>query len=176
MKFFSLFGNVIDRFCIVAGAFIGSQIPQFMHQYSQRLAGHVDALQKLLAQLRQISSLSHRTLEQYIQKFKDSSDPDFIQQGIFMQGILKRWENLQSALDHLTQSPLWMRPYYFISDFQSDIAQSTLTSFQMGFSFTLEGCCYVGGGMILGWLFYQLVSKCFTLGYRRAQSLFKQSV
>ncbi len=176
MKIFSLIGSLLDRLCVVAGAFIGSQIPQFMQQYTQRLAGHVEALQKLINQLREIATLSHKTLEQYIQKFKDSSDQDFIHQADFMQGILTRWQDLHQALDHLTQSSMWLRPYYFLKDLQPEIAHSTFASFQAGFNLTFEGLCYAGVGMVVGWAFYQLISKFIAFGYTRALAIFKQSI
>lgn len=175
MKVFSFIGNLFDRLCVVAGAFIGSQIPQFMQQYTQRLAGHVEALQKLINQLRHMSSFSNKTLEQYIQKFKDSPDPDFVRQGDFMQGILTRWAELQQALDHLTQSSMWWRPYYFLKDLQPDIAHSTLASFQPGFNLTIEGLCYAGTGMILGWVFYQITTKGLIYSYTRILAIFKPS-
>lgn len=176
MKIFSFVGGLVDRLCIVAGAFIGTQLPQFMQQYTQRLAGHAEALQKLIAQMRQIASLSHRTLEQYIQKFQDSGDPDFVLQGQFMQGILQRWQDLQHTLDHLVQSPLWLRPYYFFKEIHTEIFHSTFSSFQLGFNFTVESLCYAGAGMIMGWLIYRIISKLFTLSFTRALTLIKQRV
>ena len=173
MKFFPFIGSLMDRLSIVAGAFIGSQIPQFMQQYKQRLAGHVDALQKIIHQLRQIASFSQKSLEEYIQKFRESADSDFARQGDFMQGILTRWQELHQTLEHLTQSPFWLQPYYFLKDFQADIARSTLDSFQPGLNLTVEGICYAGVGMITGWFFYQMISKSLVFGYRRVQSLFK---
>ncbi len=175
MKVFSFIGNLLDRLCVVIGAFIGSQIPQFMQQYTQRLAGHVEALQKMIHQLREISSLSHKTLEQYIQKFQDSPDPEFVLQGDFMQGILNRWAELQQALDHLTQSSMWVRPYYFLKDLQPDIAHSTFASFQPGVNLTIEGLSYAGVGMILGWIFYQIMSKSLSFVYTRIRSFFKKN-
>lgn len=176
MKIFSFIGSLIDRLSIVAGAFIGSQVPQFMQQYTQRLAGHVDSLQKLLNQLHQMASFSQKTLNQYIQKFKDSADPDFMRQGDFMQGIVTRWEGLHQALEHLMKSPFWLRPYYFVKDLQPDIARATFDSYQPGFNLTIEGLCYAGGGMILGWALFRMISKIMSFGYRRAQSLFKPNV
>lgn len=173
MKIFSFIGSLLDRLCVVAGAFIGSQIPQFMQQYTQRLAGHVDALQKLLTQLRGIASFSNKSLEQYIQKFKNSTDSDFLNQADFMQGILTRWQDLHQTLDHLTQSSIWLRSYYFLKDMKPDIAYSTFESFQLGLSFTIEGLCYAGIGMILGWSFYQAISKCISFGYTHAPVIFK---
>lgn len=173
MSIFSFVGSIIDRLCVVAGAFIGSQIPQFMQQYTQRLAGHVEALQKLIGQLNHIASLSQKTLEQYIHKFIQSGDPDFMKQGDFMQGILNRWQELHQALSHLNQSSLWTRPYYFIKDLQPDIAHSTLASFQPGLSLTLEGLCYAGAGMLIGWMIYQIASKIISFGVTRALAVFQ---
>ena len=159
MRLLFSIGSILDRLCIVAGAFLGSQIPQFMHQYSQRLAGHVAELHQLLDQLRQAASLSNKSLEQYIYKFMSSSDPDFAHQGQFMQGIVQRWEELNHALLHLTQSSVWARPFVFVKDLQPDIAQSTLAVFQPGIALNVEGLCYAGFGAVLGWLLVQAASK-----------------
>ncbi len=169
-------GNLLDRLCVVAGAFMGSQIPEFMQQYTQRLSGHVAELQRLLYQMRQVASYSNKNLEQYIEKFISSSDPDFARQGEFMQGILFRWEELNQTLVHLTQSSMWVRPYVFLKELQSDIAHATFANFQPGLNLSIEGLCYAGIGILLGWAFYQIISQCIGLGYSRAMAVFKQSV
>ena len=167
--------NIFDRLSVVIGAFVGSQIPQFMQQYTQRLAGYVDALQTLLNQLRQFAFTSHKTLEQYVLKFKESGDSDFSQQADFMQYILAKHQDLQQTVEHLTQGPIWLRPYYFLRDFQSDIAHSTFYSFEFGFNFTLEGLCYAIGGMLFGWLFYHGLLRCLSTGYQKVVSSFRTS-
>lgn len=172
MKIFPSLGTVIDRLCIVAGAFLGSQIPQFMQQYASRLSGHVAELQLLIDQLRKVAAHSNKSLEEYIQKFLSSSDGDFAYQGKFMQGMVVRWEELNNALTHLAQSSAWTRPLVFVKDLQSDIAHSTLTSFQPGINLSLEGLCYAGIGCLLGWAFYQLISKGFKFAYGWIRSLF----
>lgn len=149
-----------DRISVVLGAFIGSQIPQFMQLYTQRLAGYVDALQTLLNQLQQMASLSHKTFEQFVLKFKESGDLDFAKQAEFMQYIFNRHNALQQTVDHLTNGSIWLRPYYLLRDFQTDIARSTLDAFDFGFNFTLEGLCYALSGMFLGWFAYHGLLKC----------------
>lgn len=178
MRFLFSLGSLLDRLCIVAGAFLGSQIPQFMQQYSQRLAGHVAELQQLLDQLQKTASLSHKNLDQYIHKFLSSSDPDFAFQGQFMQGIVHRWEDLNMALVHLSQSSPWMRPFVFLKDLQPDIAQSTLRTFQPGINLNLEGLCYAGIGIFLGWLFFKCISKGVSMlwgGLRRSLPIGRQT-
>lgn len=159
MKLLFSFGSLIDRLCIVFGAFMGSQVPQFMQQYSQRLSGHVTELEHLVEQLRKTASLSHKTLDQYIQKFLSSSDPDFVHQGHFMQGIVNRWDELNQSYLSLMQSSPLSRPFTFLYGLKSDIAGSTFDSFQPGLSLNLEGLCYTGVGIVCGWAFFKVVSK-----------------
>ena len=165
MRVLGFITSLLDRLCVVLGAFVGSQIPEFFQQYTQRLAGHVDELGHLLDHLRHLAASSNKTLEQYIQKFLSSSDPDFAGQGELMQGLTVRWEELHQALHHLTYSSIWMRPYVFIKDLQSDIFHSTLASFQPGFNLTLEGLGYAGLGIFVGLALYQAIYKCISKGY-----------
>lgn len=150
---------IIDRLFGVAGAFIGSQIPVFMHQYEQRLSGHLHELSHLLEEIRHIALLSGKSMDQYINKFLNSSDPDFISHGKFMQNLVIRHENLSKALYDLTTSTLWSKPYLFFSELKSDIASSTLHSFSPGMSLTVEGGVYALCGLVVGCLVYRGMKK-----------------
>lgn len=174
MRIIPSLGSIVDRLCIVAGAFAGSQIPQFMQQYSQRLAGHVSELQQLIDQLRTVAAHSNKSLEEYIQKFLASTDADFAHQGHFMQGMVARWEELNGALLHLMQSSAWTRPLVFMKDLQSDIAHSTFASFQPGINLSVEGLCYAGIGSLMGWAIYQLISKLLKIVYENTVGVLKQ--
>lgn len=138
--------------CALIGALIGSQIPQFFHYYTQRLAGHVDALYDLTLQLQKMAASSHKTLEQYTQKFKQSTEPDIIMQGDFLQYIQQQYVELSAALKHLVEGSVWLKPYYFLQDIQPSIAHSTLQSFKWGFSFTTESAFYALLGLFAFWL------------------------
>ncbi len=176
MGFLRVFGSLIDRLFVVAGAFIGSQVPEFMNQYTQRLSGHVAELDHLLQNLRQAAAFSNKTLEQYIQKFLTNSDPDFSHQGEFMQTMLTRWQDLSLSLQKMTESSMWSRPYVFFNYLNYDIAKSTLASYNPGLSLTIEGLCYTGMGLVIGFLIYQSLAKCLQMGSNRVVTLFKQTV
>jgi Protein of unknown function (DUF2937) len=160
---FRLIHYLLDRLFVVIGAFLGSQIPAFMQQYTHRLVGHVNELEHLIQNLRQVASYSNKTLEVYIQKFLTSADSDFVHQGQFMEEIVGRWEQLRYSLQHFQQSLLWQRPFVFIQDLQSDIARSTFDSFQPGFNLNLESLCYAGLGLFLGFIAYQLLTYCLAV-------------
>lgn len=165
MGFIRLINGLADRLCVVAGAFAGSQIPQFMQQYMQRLAGHVEELQRVIDHLNQLAAHSNKTLNQYIYKFLSNSDPDFSRQGEFMQQMLIRWEQLSQALQSIVNSSMWARPYVLLTHLDYDIAHSTLHSFQPGLSLTIEGFYYTGIGLISGFLLYQGLSKLIQIIY-----------
>jgi hypothetical protein len=174
MKLIQLMNGLLDRLFVVAGAFIGSQIPSFMHQYTQRLAGHVEELNHLLEDLRKVASYSHKTLDQYIEKFMSSTDLDFSRQGEFMQNIVVRWEDLSQSLNHLLQSTIWNRPYVFLSHVNYDIAKETFYSFQPGLALTGEGMYYTGIGLAMGYIFYQILAKLLRVTNKRIMAVFRQ--
>jgi hypothetical protein len=179
MKILSYIDKWCDRCFAILGAFAGSQIPAFMHQYTQRLAGHVDELTLLVKNLNQLASAAHKTLEQYIQKFTSTNDPDFVQQGEFMYGVITRWNDLSQILSQLAQSSLWERPFIFFKNIQYDIAQPTLASFQMSITMNVEGFIYMAIGALVSVEIYQFFTFCLTRLYKRGYSvisnLFKKS-
>lgn len=155
MKVLYFIDSFIDRLFVVLGALAGSQISPFIQQYTQRLAGHVEALEQLMRQLKAMAQISHQNLSDYIQKFAQNQDPDFRAQAEFMQGIVSQWQNLQQALLDLTHHSQWLRPYYFFKSLQPEIIKATLQSFEMSFSLTIEGTLFTLIGAGIGWGLYR---------------------
>jgi hypothetical protein len=158
-RIFSCIRWILDRISIVIGAWFGSQLPQFIQQYTQRLGGHVDELSYLVAKLNQIAAHSNKNLHDFTHKLLNQSDPDIISQGEFLQGIVTRKEELSSSLNHLLDSTLWNRSYYFFSNLDHDTMMATLKSYQPGFSMTLEGIIYTTIGMIFFYGLYRGLVK-----------------
>lgn len=169
MKILRFFYHLLDRFFVVFGAFIGSQIPEFFQQYTQRLAGHVAELSYQVDGLKKIASISGKTLDQYIHKFMINSDPDFVRQGEFMDGILIRWQELNQALFKLTQASIWEHPFVFLKEMDYSIARSTYQSFQPGLNLSTEGFLYACLGILAGYGFYHLIVKGLVAGWNWIQ-------
>lgn len=154
-----LFLSMLDRLFVVVGALLGVQIPLFMQQYTQRLAGHVAELNRVLNNLRELAFQSNKTLEEYIAKFLANPDLDFSRQGEFMAGVASRWQHLSQALENMNTSSIWMRPYVFLRDLQLEIAKPVFYSFELGLNLTLEGFFYAILGAMLGFLFYKAIHR-----------------
>jgi hypothetical protein len=155
--------SILDRIFALLGALLFSQFPFFIQQYTQQLAGHVAELQWQIGALAQLASQSGKSLEQYIQKFSNSIDPDFSLQGHFMQGLVQRFDRLSEGLQALQQATVWERPFIFIQYFHQSIASATYENFKPGLAFTVESAAYLLCGLLVGYLLYQLLCKGLTL-------------
>lgn len=163
--------GLLDRLFAVAGALIFSQIPLFIQQYTQRLAGHVAELKLQVAQLMHAASFSGKTLEQLIAKFLASGDPDFVRQGEMMQQTVWRYDHLNTALQHLETSTSLSRSFVFLHQFDWKIAQGTLDSYAFGIVLNWEGGIYIVIGILSGILLYRfllfnlhiLANLCYSL-------------
>lgn len=149
--------GILDRLCVVLGAFLFALFPVFIQQYQHQLIGHVNELQWQIDTMSGSATKSGKNLDQYIQKFIDHPDQDFSNQGDTMRLILNRWNKLSKALSKLQKASILTRPIVFISFLQWDIFKSTAKNFQPGVSFTLEGLFYIFLGMISGYVFFHLL-------------------
>lgn len=156
---FKWVGNLVDRLFAVTGALLFSQVPLFMQQYQQQLLGHVSELKIQLDAIKKAAALSGKNLPEYVLKFLNSGDKDFIHQGELMNQMIYRHENLMSGYNALSDASLYGKPFYFIKYLDFDIAQSTWKSFDFGFAFSLESSVYAIIGIIFGLTLYWILSR-----------------
>lgn len=156
----------LDRLFAVAGAFLFSQFPQFYEQYLQRAMGHLSELQHQIQLMSQAAGLTGKTLEDYIKKFMSSEDLDIAHQGALMQQMSDRATELSQGIVALTQADLFMRPFTFLANVHTDIAQTTLTHFIPGFSFNFEGIVWALLGVFFGYGVFHLVTAILSAPFR----------
>ncbi len=146
----------LERLLVVLFALFFLQIPLFMQQYQNQLAGRIAELSwqvdHIQAAAQSSNQGSNRSAEAYVRKFKSSPDPDFAEQGKMMELILKRFKKLSRALQGLKEGTALSRPYYFITRLQWDAAYLALSSFTPGIPLSAEGAIYAFLGMAFGYL------------------------
>lgn len=169
---FKWVAGLIDRLFAVCGALTFSQIPLFMQQYQHHLAGHVAELQTQIQGMKNTAALTGKSLQQYVIKFLSSEDMDFRNQGELMNHMIQRYQSLLEGHHALKDATLYSKPFLFIKYFDWSIGQFTWQSFDIGFSFTLEGGAYALLGMLLGFLIFWILRK-FLRGILKPFPLFK---
>jgi hypothetical protein len=144
--------RIIDKLGMCGGALLFSQLPLFIQYYTQQLVGRVYELQWQVEAIRQVAIQSGKGLDQYIQKFILSTDPDFVLQGQLMQQMMSRWHYYSEGLLALEHASLWMQPLIFLRYFDWSVARSTYDNYTAGLTLNSEGLVFGGLGMIAGYL------------------------
>lgn len=149
----------LDRACAVIGAILFIQIPVFMQQYYQRLAGHFRELEMHVNLMQKAAHETGKDLTTWIAKSISSGDPDFIKQGEILQGMVTRFDQFSLAMKSWESASIWERPFVFLRHVNREIAEATYDSFQFGFSLTWEGAVYALIGLVLGFSIYIAVTR-----------------
>ncbi|MBA3602311.1 MAG: DUF2937 family protein [Parachlamydiaceae bacterium] len=151
--------SLLDRVFAVCGALICVQAPMYIQQYGHQLSGRVAELKLQVKGMLNAAAEGSKTLPQYINRFLESGDSDFMRQGKLMLSSAERYDELSGALSSLNQSSVVSRPFIFLRDLNWDIATTTFSDFQPGISFTVEGIAYGLVGVCLGYGLFYLLSK-----------------
>lgn len=161
----------LGKACAVVGAAIGVQMPMFMQQYTQQLAGRAAELQLHIDSVSKSAGLNGRSLTQYIQKFLESTDNDFAAQGHLLKGMVERFYALSDALLSFQSASVLSKPYLFFVHFDTEIAKNTWQYFQLGIPLTLEGLSYALSGMLLSGFLFSAISMLMIYLMRQYKAL-----
>lgn len=149
--------GLIDRMFALFGAVAFSQFPLYMQQYMKQLEGHAAELRHQVESLQIASAMTGKSLSQYVTKFLESGDGDFVLQGEIMQRMIERSHLFSEALIKLNEAPLYSKPMVFFQYLDLNIMKSTAGTFEMGIPLSLEGGVYALLGLFAGYgVFYTL--------------------
>lgn len=172
MKYWMI--GLIDRIFAVLGALVFAQLPLFMQQYQHQLFGHIAELRVQTQAMETIAAAGGKTLPQFIQKFTESADPDFMRQGELMFGMTDRLQTLSQGMEAISAASPLSKFITFFQHVNVDIAKATLTDFRPGIPLTLEGGAYALAGVAVGFLFFYAIKKTFLLPFSYFKFLRKE--
>jgi hypothetical protein len=157
----NFFLKFFDRFFCVIGALCFSQIPNYIKQYQNHLAGHVDELHYQIKELEKIAATSHITLQEYIHKFLIQTDQDFYSQGVYLQNLSDRYLKLFKLSLGLEEASFFTKPFYLLAHLDFSIAIQTARDFQSALPLSLEGFCYIIAGIFFGTTLFWVLRRLF---------------
>jgi hypothetical protein len=141
--------SLVDGMGAAGGAAAASQLPEFVHQYLQRLGGHRDEAFNFVQMLKSQGA--------------DASS------AVFM-AAQARADSLARAFDAIAQSSELFRPAVFLRHMDADIARATLDLFLPAVPLTGAGLLYGGIGLILGVVAVNSALAPFALMRRRVRA------
>jgi hypothetical protein len=135
----ALINNILDRCFFTASFIIGVQLPEFMQQYQQRLAGHLNEAQLQLAQFEVIAQQHFDgNLITMITRYKNNSEASIISTGELIERLSTRVEYLNTHLEQINATDYLSRLYQFIWHLDKQIAAGTVESFSMAIPLELN--------------------------------------
>ncbi len=142
-------GRILDRALCVAGALLGSQLPEFMQQYLQRLGGHLDEARRQLEIFQRVARQAGMTLVQFTDRLSANADPAMARMGGVVRDAAARVDELAGAETALRQASLWTRPFVFLRHLDAGIAHNTWSAFRPAVPTTVEGLVYATAGLLI---------------------------
>ena len=148
--------KLLDRTLCVVGAVLGTQLPEFMQQYLQRLGGHLDEARRQLEIFARVAREAGMTLPQLTERLSANADPAMARMGGVVRDAAARVDELAAAESALRHASLWSRPFVFLRHLDGGIAHNTWTVFRPAVPTTIEGLVYAAVGMMAVMALYQL--------------------
>jgi hypothetical protein len=135
----TLINNILDRCFFTVTFILGVQLPEFMQQYQQRLAGHLNEAQSQLSQFNVIAQQHFDgSLITMIARYKGSSEASIISTGELIERLSVRVQYLVSHLEEITTANYLDSVYQFIWHLDKQIAAGTAETFSMAIPLELN--------------------------------------
>jgi hypothetical protein len=146
--------EILDRIILLAAIMLAACIPSFVAQYRQRLGGRLDQVHADLAPFQAIADHNFGgSLAKLIDHHIASPDATFHQEGVAIQSMVDAAARLQDAFQALN-TDLVHQCLYLASHSDYDLARSTWSAYQPGFTLTLQGTAFALVLGLLVWLLF----------------------
>ncbi len=129
---FTFIGHTLDRILFAVNFILAMQVPAFIVQYRQRLAGHLDEARYQLSNYQHIADQHYQSdLLVLIKRYQANSDAGIRASGNLVVDLLDRIASLTQQVEHLLYSDYLTMIYYFLVDIDLAIAKATLVDYQL---------------------------------------------
>ncbi len=149
-----LFRLPIILFALVFGA-TGSQFPEYVQQYTQRLGGAVDELRNFVEQFDRDATSAGLTRDEALKEYEKPDSVFLDKRGESVVQTIRRYERLFAQKLVIDKSGPVGRVVAFLEKVDSDIAHKTFDDFEPAVPLTMEGGLFAAGGFftaLLVWL------------------------
>lgn len=149
-KILNITKSLLDKIFFTCGLLLGSQIPNFIKQYHQRIGGRLDQATEDLEQFQKIANNFHNgSLEELIKKHLSSKDTTFHHEGFIIKDLVEKTNYLLETYNSLNTN-LHNQIKYLIFNLDRDIVSATWSIYKPGITLTTEAILCA---LIIGFVF-----------------------
>jgi hypothetical protein len=121
---------------VLAGAIGGSQVPQFVQQYLQRLGGALQIAQEFVGKYEPLARSEGLTIDAFARQLADSADPKAARLGQAVLGQVERTAALEEHAELLTAAAPLVRPWELIRHHDAELLAGTWRDYR--YTLTLD--------------------------------------
>jgi hypothetical protein len=127
-----LITTLFDRILFTLSFILGVQAPEFMQQYIQRLAGHLDEAKHQLQQFQIIADIQFNgNLNLMVARYQANTDTAIAQTGGVISAMNDRVISFSNQLSQLQNHDYTTSLYHFVRQIDLTMARATLDDFQL---------------------------------------------
>lgn len=146
----------------ILGAAALSQGPEFSQQYTQRVAGAVDALRDFVTDFNSDTEAAGISRDEALQAYAESGD--FLSlQGATVEETLLRFDVLEEHLAALRGANDYERTWLVAKQHDLPLLRATASDYAPALPLTLAGAAHAGAGFIIGWVIGAVIAGLLEL-------------
>jgi hypothetical protein len=153
-----MFANRLALAIALLAGLIGMQGPEFAQQYRQRLGGAVEELDRIVAEFEAEVQRESLTPAEGVNPLDQNADSLARQRGKDMAETIDRDNRLKAQLQAMTSAGPLTRIYVMAKDFDPQIAESTLDSYEPAAPLSTEALMAAGLAAVGGWAATHLIA------------------
>jgi hypothetical protein len=157
----------------VLAGLIGSQGPEFAQQYRQRLGGALEELNRIVSEFDAEVRGQNLTRAEGLERLEDNGDPLARQRGEDMTETIERAKRLDDEIRAMNSAGPLMRLYVVATNFDPEIARSTLDNYEPAEPLSLGALTAGGLAAFWGWAATRLIAWPFSRRSRRRAARLK---
>jgi hypothetical protein len=135
--------SLLDKLIFGAGLLIFLQVPKFVDDYEQFLAGYYESTKTQVAAWKQIArSHEFATLEDMITKHLKNSEPSVRDDAVLMALRVQELELLQKGIDIFKNDGIFHKLYWMLNPSRFSVIGKTLENFKAGIPLRAESLLF----------------------------------
>ena len=157
----SMFARRLALAIAVLAGLIGSQGPEFAQQYRQRLGGALEELNRIVSEFDAEVRRQNLTRAEGLGRLEHNDDPLARERGEDMRKAIERATRLNEQIQAMNSAGPLMRLYVVATNFDPEIARSTLDNYEPAEPLSLAALAAGGLAALWGWAATLLIAWPF---------------
>lgn len=137
-------------------ALVGSQISEFMQQYTQNMAGRLAEAQRAVDGIIHRADSADMPVYEYLDEFTSAKNPVFQQEGVALRATIDRASGLQEAYRAITNAGMLEKPFIFALHVNGSIAGDVFRHFKPAVPVDTASLLYAATTGFFGVVLYEL--------------------